>query len=100
MSKKYWGLILVLILLYGTFSYYYIVTFDNPDFNWNYHELQKISKNESSFSFAVYGDDDNSGGRFDHLIKSLNEKNVLFSVDNRDLTTSGTPMYFGYFLID
>jgi hypothetical protein len=55
MSKKYWGLILVLILIYGAFSYYYVVNFDNPDSNWNYHELQKISKNESNFSFAVYG---------------------------------------------
>ncbi|OEC86512.1 MULTISPECIES: metallophosphoesterase family protein [Methanobacterium] len=100
MSKKYWGLILGLILLYGTFSYYYMVTFDNHDSNWNYHELQKISKNESSFSFAVYGDSANSDGRFNHLIKSLNSKNVLFSVDNGDLTTSGTPMHFGYFLID
>ncbi|WP_424356461.1 metallophosphoesterase family protein [Methanobacterium sp. MBAC-LM] len=59
-----------------------------------------MSKNESNFSFAVYGDDGNSGGRFDHLIKSLNGKNVLFSVDNGDLTTLGTSMHFGYFLID
>ena len=52
-SKKYWGLILVLMLIYGVFSYYYFVYMDNQDSNWNYHALQKISRNESKFSFAV-----------------------------------------------
>jgi serine/threonine-protein phosphatase CPPED1 len=100
MSKKYWGLILVLLLIYGLISYYHLITVDNQDSNWNYHELQKISTNESNFSFAVYGDDGNSGGRFEHLIKSLNGKDVLFSLDNGDLTTSGTAREFGYFLIE
>lgn len=100
MSKKYWGLILVIILLYGVFSYYYLVDMDNKESNWNYHALGKISKNESNFSFAVYGDSANSDGRFNQLIQNLNGKNVLFSVDNGDLTTSGTSRQFGYFTID
>ena len=99
MSKKYWGLILVLILIYSAFLYYHVVNFDDTDSNWNYHELQKISENESNFSFAVYGDSANSDGIFGHLIQDLNGKNVLFSVDNGDLTTSGTARQFGYFLI-
>ncbi|MGB9980129.1 metallophosphoesterase family protein [Methanobacterium sp.] len=100
MSKKYWGLILVLLLIYGLVSYYYTVNVNNENSNWNYNELQKISKNESNFSFAVYGDSANSDKRFGHLIHSLNEKNVLFSIDNGDLTTSGTSRQFGYFLIE
>lgn len=100
MSKKYWGLILVLIAIYGLVSYYYAINASNQDSNWNYHELQKISINESNFSFGVYGDDGNSNGRFDHLIQSLNGKDILFSLDNGDLTTSGTAREFGYFLID
>ncbi len=100
MSKKYWGLILIIILIYGIFSYYYAINSYNLDSNWNYNELQKINKDESNFSFAVYGDSANSDGKFGHLIRSLNGKNVLFSVDNGDLTTSGTLRQFGYFLID
>ena len=100
MSKKYWGLILVLMLIYAVFSYYYLIDMNNQNSNWNYHELQKISKNESNFSFAVYGDSANSDGRFNQLIQNLNGKNVLFSVDNGDLTTSGTSRQFGYFTID
>ncbi len=100
MSKKYWGLILVLILIYGLISYCYLITVDNQNSNWNYQELQKINNNESNYSFAVYGDSANSNGRFEHLIQSLNGKNVLFSIDNGDLTTSGTTIQFGYFLID
>ncbi|HEX3013227.1 MAG TPA: metallophosphoesterase [Methanobacterium sp.] len=100
MSKKYWGLILVLIAIYGLVSYYYMEYVDNQNSNWNYQELQKISKNESNFSFAVYGDSANSDGRFDQLIQNLNGKNVFFSVDNGDLTTSGTSRQFGRFTID
>ncbi len=100
MSKKYWGLILVFSLIYGLVSYYYLEDVNNQNSNWNYHELQKISKNETNFSFAVYGDSASSGGKFDDLIQSVNGKDVLFSVDNGDLTTSGTTRQFGHFLID
>lgn len=100
MSKKYWGLILVFSLIYGLVSYYYLEDVNNQNSNWNYHELQKISKNESNFSFAVYGDSANSDGRFNQLIQNLNGKGVLFSVDNGDLTTFGTTRQFGHFLID
>lgn len=98
MSKKYWSLILVLIIIYGLVSYWYFVNVDNQDSNLNYNSLQKISKNESNFLFAVYGDSANSNGRFGHLINNLNGKNVLFSLDNGDLTTSGTERQFGYFI--
>lgn len=100
MSKKYWGLILIIILLYGVFSYYYLIDMDNRESNWNYHALQKFSKNESNFLFAVYGDSANSDGRFNQMIQNLNGKNVLFSIDNGDLTTSGTSRQFGHFTID
>ena len=99
MSKKYWGLILVLILVYGVFSYYYVVNVENQDSNWNYQELQKISKNESNFSFAVYGDNRDSAEKFPHLIQNVNGKDILFSIDNGDLTSSGTSRQFGYFLL-
>jgi len=98
MSKKYWGLILFLILIWGLISYIYVANIANPDSNLNYKELQKISKNESNFSFAVYGDDRNSRGKFGHLIQSVNKRDVLFSVANGDLGSSGTIRGFGYFL--
>lgn len=100
MSKKYWGLILVLISIYALTTYYYVVTVDNECSNWNYNQLQKISKNESNFSFAVYGDNRHSDGRFHHLIQDVNEKDVLFSINNGDLTDSGTVRNFGYFLME
>lgn len=101
MSKKYWGLILVLslVLIYGLISYYYVVNVENQDSSWNYQELQKISKNESNFLFAVYGDNRDSSEKFPHLIQNVNGKDVLFSVDDGDLTSSGTPRQFGYFLL-
>ena len=99
MSNKYWGLILVLILVYGVFSYYYLLNIDNQDSNWNYHELQKISKNESNFSFVVYGDNRDSAEKFTHLIQNVNGKDILFSIDDGDLTSSGTSRQFGYFLL-
>jgi hypothetical protein len=100
MSKKYWGLILVLILVYGLISYYYLANFDNQGSNWNYNQLQKISKNESNFSFAVYGDNKDDDEKFHHLIQNVNEKDVLFSIDDGDLTSSGTMRQFGHFIIE
>ena len=72
---------------------------DNLESNWNYHVLQKISKNESNFSFAVYGDNRDSAEKFLHLIQNLKGKNILFSIDDGDLTSSGTSRQFGYFLL-
>ncbi len=100
MSKKYMGLILILAVISGLFLYNYLSTVDNStqDTKWNYQELQKINKTESNYTFVVYGDNRDSAGKFEHLIQNVNEKDVLFSIDNGDLVSSGTVGEFKSFL--
>ncbi len=76
------GLILVAI---SGFAYTYFWGTEN----WNQNQLQKINKNQSEYSFVVYGDNRNSSGRFDQLILRVNQENVQFSIDNGDLVYNG-----------
>ena len=56
---------------------------------WNDKQLQKIDKTKNKFSFAVFGDTRDSGGRFEDLIKKLSRDDVVFAMDIGDLVTHG-----------
>ena len=66
--------------------------------DWNFHQLQKIDKNKTNFSFAVFGDNKNSITTFDDLISKLNKEDVLFAIDDGDLVFDGENEKFGFFL--
>ncbi len=66
--------------------------------DWNYHQLQKIDKNKTSFSFIVFGDNKNAVKTFDNLISRLNKEDILFAIDDGDLVYDGDKEKFMFFL--
>ncbi|HHD92529.1 MAG TPA: metallophosphoesterase [Candidatus Portnoybacteria bacterium] len=70
--------------------------------DWNYHQIEKINKNNQSnknnFSFIVFGDNKNSITTFNQLIKKVNQEKALFSIDVGDLTEDGEKEKFRFFI--
>jgi hypothetical protein len=66
--------------------------------DWNYGNLQKINKNQETFSFAVFGDNKNSVTTFNHLIDMVNQDHVSFAIDNGDLVYDGDREKYNFFL--
>jgi Calcineurin-like phosphoesterase len=66
--------------------------------NWNYENLKQIDKDQTNFSFAVFGDNKNSVTTFNHLIDRVNQEDVSFSIDNGDLVYDGDIEKYKFFL--
>lgn len=59
--------------------------------NWNEKQIQKINsvQNQDNFCFAVMGDNKNGFSTFHRIIKDINNKKPLFSIDIGDLVFDG-----------
>ena len=90
-----WLIVVVFIIAiisvseYSNFSPNTSLSYNPFSGNLNYNALQKIDKSQSNYTFVVYGDDQDSHGKFDQLINTVNQKNILFSMDIGDLVPVG-----------
>lgn len=66
--------------------------------NRNKAELHKIDKTRKEFSFAVFGDNRDSGATFGNLLESLNKDDLLFGIDAGDLVGYGNKEQYDIFL--
>ena len=85
------------LLISGLWEIHSILGTENIS-DWNFHELQKINKNKTNFSFAVFGDNKNSITTFNNLISKLNKENIAFAIDDGDLVYEGSKEEFRFFL--
>jgi len=96
--NKYITIFFVLILLFVVGVKIYSTLTKPKISDRNYHQLQKIDKSKTSFSFAVFGDNKNSVKTFENLISKLNNDNILFAIDDGDLVYDGENAKFSFFL--
>ena len=96
--NKYAVLFFVFILSFTTAIKIHSIFTAPKISDWNYHQLQKIDKSKTSFSFAVFGDNKNSTKTFNNLITKLNKENILFAIDDGDLVYDGEKEKFSFFL--
>jgi serine/threonine-protein phosphatase CPPED1 len=95
-------ILFVAIISVSAYSYYSPSTslsYNPFSSNLNYNALQNIDKSQSNYTFVVYGDDQDSNGKFNQLINTVNEKNILFSIDIGDLVPTGNLTEYQTFLI-
>lgn len=95
---KYVIIFFVLVLLFASGINIYSFLTAPKISDWNYHQLQKINKNQNNFSFAVFGDNKNSAKIFENLISKLNKEDILFAIDDGDLVYDGENEKFRFFL--
>ena len=96
--SKYTLIFVVLILVLASgIKIHSILTTPNVS-DWNYHQLQRIDKSKTNFSFAVFGDNKNSAKTFENLIAKLNKEDILFAIDDGDLVYDGENEKFRFFL--
>jgi len=95
---RYIGYFAIVILVFATIiKLHSIFTF--PDISdWNFHQLQKINKDQTDFSFDVFGDNKNSVKTFNNLIKKINTDNAAFAIDIGDLVYNGEKEKFRFFI--
>jgi len=96
--NKYVAIIFVLVLLFTSGIKIHSVLTEPKISDWNYHQLQKIDKSKTNFSFAVFGDNKNSAKTFDNLVSKLNKEDILFAIDDGDLVYDGENEKFRFFL--
>lgn len=88
---------IMLLLILGATKLYTWLNY--PEIaNWNYAQLERIDKTPKEFSFAVFGDNRNSGKVFDNLIAALNRGTALFAIDIGDMVDDGEKVRFNFFL--
>jgi Icc-related predicted phosphoesterase len=88
---------LILLISAGAVKIHSMVSFSEPH-DWNYYQLQRIGKNQTNFSFVVFGDNKNSITTFDELISRVNKEDALFAIDVGDLVLNGEKEYFDFFI--
>ena len=96
--NKYVAVFFVLVLLFASGIKIHSVLTEPKVSDWNYHQLQKIDKSKTDFSFAVFGDNKNSAKTFENLISKINNDNVIFAIDDGDLVYDGENEKFRFFL--
>ena len=96
--NKYIVIFFVLILSFASGVKIHSLLTEPKISDWNYHQLQKIDKSKTNFSFAVFGDNKNSVKTFENLISKLNNDNILFAIDDGDLVYDGENEKFRFFL--
>ncbi len=96
--NKYVLIFIIIVLLFASGIKIHSLMTAPKTSDWNYHQLQKIDKSKTNFSFAVFGDNKNSVKTFNTLISKLNKENVLFVVDDGDLVFEGDYEKFRFFL--
>ncbi len=96
--NKYVMVFFVFLLLFAVGIKVHAVLSTPKISDWNFHQLQKIDKNKTSFSFVVFGDNKNSITTFNHLISRLNKEDILFAIDDGDLVFDGENEKFEFFL--
>jgi len=96
--NKYATIFFVLILLFASGIKIHFYLTEPKISDWNYHQLQKIDKSKTNFSFAVFGDNKNSVKTFENLILKLNNDDILFAIDDGDLVYDGENEKFRFFL--
>jgi hypothetical protein len=82
-------LIICAVSVTATFFLDHGTTTTTPSY-FNQQQLAKISKSSTSYSFVVYGDNRDSKGRFNKMLLDINKKNVIFSMANGDLVSTGS----------
>ena len=95
---KYISYTVVLILVFALIIKLHSVFIFPEISNRNFYQLQKIDKNQTEFSFAVFGDNKNSIKTFNNLIARLNKDNILFAIDVGDLVYDGEKEKFRFFI--
>ncbi len=65
---------------------------------WNFHNLKRIDKTISNFTFDVFADNKNSVKKFNRLIKMVNADSPLFAVDIGDLVFEGDTEKYNFFI--
>jgi hypothetical protein len=96
--NKYVIIFLIIVLLLATGVKVHNALAAPPGSGWNARNLRRIDRSESSFSFAVFGDNQNSIGVFNDLIKHVNREDVAFSLDNGDLVFDGERPKYRFFI--
>ena len=82
---RYVGFFAIAVLVFAiSVKLYSIFTFPEIS-DWNFHQLQKINKNQTNFAFDVFGDNKNSVKTFENLIGKINDDNAAFAIDIGDL---------------
>ena len=87
MDRKW---ILVSLLVFILIGSIFLFISECSETHLNQNEVEKIDKHKTEFTFAVYGDSRNSSGRFEEMLKDINNKNVLFSVHDGDMVWAGS----------
>jgi hypothetical protein len=82
--------ILVSLLVFILIGSIFLFISECSETHLNQNEVEKIDKHKTEFTFAVYGDSRNSSGRFEEMLKDINNKNVLFSVHDGDMVWAGS----------
>ena len=88
--------IIILIFVVGI-KIHSELTFSHIE-DWNYNQIEKIDKNITNFSFAVFGDNKNSITTFNNLIARVNSENISFSIDDGDLVFDGSEEKYMFFI--
>ncbi len=96
--NKYVAAAVLLVLLFATGVKIHSVMAGPPPRNWNYQNLERIKSPPGKFSFAVFGDNQNSVTVFNDLIDRLNHDDIAFAFDNGDLVCDGEVEKYRFFL--
>ncbi len=89
--------VLIVLAVAGIVKVYSVLSFSEPH-DWNYHQLQRIDRTRTNFSFVVFADNKNSITTFSELIDEVNGEDVLFAIDVGDLVFNGEKEYFHLFI--
>lgn len=101
MSKvfnKYVVIAVAVILLFATGIKIHSSLADPPGTDLNYKALRRIDRTADKFSFAVFGDNQNSISIFNNLLGRVNRDDVAFAIDNGDLVFDGEMPKYRFFL--
>ena len=96
--SKYVVVVVILLLLFATGVKVHSGLAGSPGSEWNRRSLQRIDRSKNEFSFAVFGDNQNSIEVFNDLIKHVNREDVAFALDNGDLVFDGEMPKYRFFI--
>jgi hypothetical protein len=96
--NKYVAVVVVLVLLFATGIKIHSALADPPGTDLNYKALKRIDRTADEFSFAVFGDNQNSISIFNNLLARVNRDDVDFAFDNGDLVFDGEMPKYRFFL--
>jgi hypothetical protein len=96
--NKYVAAVVLVVLLLATAVKISSAVAESPGQDWNAKSLKRIDRSRTSFSFAVFGDNQNSVSVFGNLINKVNADSTSFAIDNGDLVASGDIVKFRFFI--